>query len=129
MKYSFYCLLFLALGACTHSKKVTQPTPVSRIEETDSSQYRFGISFYSIGAGIDGVARQQMMDYIRQFEQKEGVTLTYEKYAWGKEGEQDYCFRLNELSPGKQEYFITQIKETLKKSTRVHYKEHSDCAR
>lgn len=129
MKHSLYCLLFLALGACTHSKKVAQTTPVSRIEATDSSKYRFGISFYSIGTGIDAAAKQQMMDYIRQFEQKEGVTLTYEKYAWGKEGEQDYCFRLHELSPVKQEYFITQMKEMLKKSTRVHYKEYSACAR
>lgn len=129
MKHSAYCLLFLTLGACTHSKKVAQTTPVSKIEETDSSKYRFGISFYSIGTGIDAAARQQMMDYIRQFEQREGVTLTYEKYAWGKEGEQDYCFRLNELTTAKQEYFISQMKETLKKSIRVHYKEHSDCAR
>ncbi len=129
MKHSVYCLLFLTLGACTHSKKVAQTIPVSRIEESDSSKYRFGISFYSIGTGIDGVARQQMLDYIHQYEQKEGLTLTFEKYAWGKEGEQDYCFKLTELNPAEQEYFIAQMKEKLKNTIRVHYKEHSACAR
>lgn len=62
MKHSIYCLLFLTLGAYSHSRKVAQTTPMSKIEETDSSKYRFGISFYSIGTGIDAAARQQMMD-------------------------------------------------------------------
>ncbi len=129
MRYLFYTLLFIGMASCTQSKKATQTATNTQTAEKDPSKYRFGISFYSIGTGTDGAARQQMMDYIHQFEQKEGVTLTYEKYAWGKEGEIDYCFKLKELTPKQQENFILQIKQKLNKSTRVHYKEYSDCAR
>ena len=55
------------------------------------------------------------------------MKLNYETTNWGREGEVDYCLKLAELDKKKQELFITEIKEILKNSALVRFKENTLC--
>ena len=125
-----YTLMLISFVACNTTKKVqTKSETKATATATNTNTYRFGVSFYSIGTGIDGAARDQMLEYIASFEQKNKLKLLMEKFAWGREGEVDYCFKLSELDKKKQDQFVTEIKKVLRKSTRIHYKENEDCVR
>lgn len=42
---------------------------------------------------------------------KHKKTIEYTTYNWGEEGEIDYCFLLNELTPKEQAIFIKKAKK------------------
>lgn len=123
----------VTLFACNSNKKVTNKTiPASTISTTENTittdpNYRFSVSFISIGAGIDKKAKQQYDQYIKEYEQKNKVKLNYETTNWGREGEIDYCFKITELDKQKQELFVIETKEILKISSLVRYKENTTC--
>ena len=70
-------------------------------EKVMESSYPVTVSFYSIGEGTDGSAITRFKEFILEFNTKESVLLAYETNPWGREGEVDYCFKLEELD-GKQ---------------------------
>jgi len=113
--------------ACNSTKKATAknltPSTSNNINAIDTL-YRFSVSFISIGAGTDKKARQDYDQYLTQYEQKNKIKLSYKITPWGREGEKDYCFKLNELNKKQQEVFIAETKEVLKNSTLVRYKEN-----
>lgn len=90
---------------------------------TKDSSYRFIVSFISIGSGIDRKAKTQYEQFLKDFELKNNLTISYEKKYWGREGEVNFCFMLNELKKEEQESFILQSKNLLINSTRVRFKE------
>ena len=53
----------------------------------------------------------------------QGNKFLYEKKYWGREGEVNFCFMLNELNKDNQEKFILESKNLLSNSTRVRFKE------
>ncbi len=124
--------------SCSCSKKQasvnkSDPTPVA-LEKTavvDSTsavdRYRFIVSFISIGAGTDFKAHQSYQNYISIYNKDRKDALIVEKTSWGREGEVDYCHKLNELSSEEQSKFISDIKVLLKESTLVRYKENASC--
>lgn len=97
------------------------------VQEENSDVYRFGISFYSIGAGIDVEAKKSYLKFLREFEEKNKVTIHYEIAPWGREGETDFCFKLNELDAKGQVKFIQESKENLKGVEHVHFTENEVC--
>jgi hypothetical protein len=116
------CLLFACHGAKTPAKKET-----AVVVEATENQYRFGVSFYSIGSGIDVKAKKLFLDFIRDFETGRGLRLSVEEVRWGREGEVDYCFRLAELTAPDQEKFIADIRSLLQPSKWVRFSENSPC--
>jgi hypothetical protein len=125
-------LLFavITLFGCNSSKKVTDQneiTPVTENTSTTDANYRFSVSFISIGAGTDKNAIQQFDAYIAEYQQKNKLKLSFEITKWGREGEIDYCLKLSELDKKKQELFITKTKEILQSSSLVRYKENATC--
>ncbi|MGV3630109.1 MAG: hypothetical protein ACO1O6_02835 [Bacteroidota bacterium] len=124
MKKYLFILFLLPLAACHHSKKL-HDQPVSN--EQAAGNMRFIVSFHSIGSGINREALKLFDAFIPGFEEKNKVKLTIQKTRWGKEGEIDYCFKLDELKPKLQEAFISETKELLKDSKWVLYKENSPC--
>lgn len=118
-------LIIVVLSACSSSKKATaEPTATT---ETATKNYRFSVSFISIGSGTDEKAKQQFDQFVTDFGTKNKVKVSYETAHWGREGEYDCCFKLSELDKKQQETFITETKEALKSSTLVRYKENSTC--
>ena len=130
MKNLIFLVAISTLVACNSNKKVTDTkttTSTAQTTVTTDTNYRFGVSFISIGAGTDKKAKQQYEQYIAEYEQKNKVKLNYETTNWGREGEVDYCFKLEELDEKKQELFIIETKEILKSSSLVRYKENMTC--
>lgn len=132
-------LAALVLFGCSSSKHTENTSGTSTRGDTAASLspamplllpdsiYRFTVSFISIGSGIDHQAREEFMGFIKQFGEQNSVTIRTEKSSWGREGESDYCMKLAELSSDLQEQFITQVKDILKNSKRVRYRENSTC--
>jgi hypothetical protein len=50
-----------------------------------------------------------------------------DKATWGKEGEIDYCIKLNNLSTELQEQFIRSTKDKTKDSKLVRLYENTEC--
>jgi hypothetical protein len=117
--------LLLAI-ACNSTKKTTESNTAKSIVLPDSI-YRFNVSFISIGSGTDSKAKQQFNDFITQFNNNNKVTITPEIVSWGREGETDYCLKLNDLNIELQNKFIADTKELLKNSKLIRYKENTVC--
>lgn len=98
-------------------------TEAAETSASKDSSYRFVVSFISIGSGIDKKAKSQYEQFLKDFELKNNVTISYEKKYWGREGEINFCFMLNELKNEEQESFILQSKNLLANSTLVRFQE------
>src|SRR5688572_16103050 len=102
--------LMLSILSCKNKDKVqkeetTQTTPVEQkpvdpqslpsedVQVPVEEKYRFLVSFYSIGQGIDGDVQQKFLDWVNGYAKK----VVFEEAHWGREGEVDYCFKLTEL--------------------------------
>jgi len=123
-------LLVIILGiffSCKGKKSVTQIQHNQNNHQTSDSLYRFNISFISIGSGIDGNARKELLNFIKNFEAKRSLNIEMEIAKWGREGEIDYCLKLSQLNPDEQVEFILAVKELLKKSKLVRYAENTKC--
>lgn len=131
------CLLVLAVPSCKTQKGTQKtvtvenpppPPPPPPKDDGDSPKgepmtYRFTVSFYSIGTGIDAEHHTKFQEYLNNFK----PVLLYDKAGWGREGEVDYCFFLRELKPKEQETFVGDVKKLLEKCDRVHFEEFKPC--
>jgi len=133
MKITVVLILFLfGFVACNTSKKTTETksqNQVSQKKPLPDSLYRFTVSFISIGSGTDKNAKQQFIQFIQQFNEKNNVKVNAEIANWGREGETDYCLKLSELNKQQQNQFLTETKEVLKNSALVRYEENCICRR
>lgn len=136
-KVILFSMLLIAVVACKSRKKVAVNTPAEQptsqttqtpqVSALPDSMYRFTVSFISVGAGTDRKAKEKFNQFILQFNEKNNVKINVEIAGWGREGETDYCLKLNELNKQQQDQFITETKELLKSSTLVRYTENSMC--
>lgn len=120
----------IVLFSCNNTKKASgNSTPIASTQniETVDTNYRFSVSFISIGAGIDKKAKSDYDQYLVQYEQVNKIKLSYEFTRWGREGEVDYCFKLSELDQKQKPLFIRETKDILKKSPLVRYIENEPC--
>ncbi len=125
-----FLILISSLIACSSFKKTDEHTGESHLQAQTAIQdslYRFTVSFISIGSGIDHKAHEEFIAFIKLFDTQNSVTILTEKSSWGREGESDYCMKLQELTLEQQEQFITATKDILKNSKRVRYRENSIC--
>jgi hypothetical protein len=101
--------------------------PKTTTSELDSTLYSLVVSFYSIGEGIDFKVAKEYNQMLSAYTTKEGILLNFDKVSWGREGETDFCIRLNGLSKKEKEIFIKKSQEILKKTKLVHTKENASC--
>ena len=90
-------------------------------------KYRLIVVFFSIGSGTDNKAMTTFEDFISAYAGKAGKNIDYERTPWGREGETDYCLRLNELDAKGQADFVKQTTESLKSAKWVHIYENQAC--
>jgi len=131
MKKLILIILPLAvIISCHNTKKSTVNKTKNNVSQNailSDSIYRFTVSFISIGSGTDKDAKNQFSQFIQQFNEKNNIKINTEITNWGREGETDYCLKLNELNEQQQIQFISETKEILKNSTLVRYYENSIC--
>ena len=101
----------------------TKETTTSTQKNDSVGNYRFIVSFFSPGNGIDHKMKREYEGFISSYKKQ----ITYEQARWGKEGEVDFCFELKELSENEQKEFVKKSKELLSKSSRIHIYENAPC--
>jgi hypothetical protein len=102
---------------------VVNTDTVAPKEET----YRLVILFYSPGSGTDYKAINAYEDSIGSYSARLGRNIDYEKTAWGREGETDFCLKLSELNADEQKEFIRMTHEYLKNAKHVNIYENQPC--
>lgn len=89
--------------------------------------YRLYVSFFSRASGIDHKVKESFDEFIVKYESDNNLKIEYEVVKWGREGEIDYCFQLNNLSKKQQGKFITETRKILETSKLVHIRENAEC--
>ena len=124
---------FLVLSACKSSSQAraggetgvaAQEEPSSQVPLVQSwtrdqaangpERFRLVVSLISIGEGTDPEGMRLIERYVEDFGKLSGKSLSYVLIPWGREGEVDCCFALNELTPALQAQFIEGLKERIK---------------
>ena len=81
MKNLIFIISVLILFACNSSKKVSSSNLTASTNQNTiiiDTNYRFIVSFISIGSGTDKKAKQQYSQFLSEYEQKNKVKLNYE---------------------------------------------------
>lgn len=139
-------VLVVAVTSCRNKKEVVQVTTVTvpasettmiapvtkpvKTGEADTTakveNYRFIVSFYSIGEGVDAFSHRKFIAYLLDYKRKNKAVYA-EEAPWGREGEVDYCMKLIELNAVEQADFIKNLKTELVEARWVHYYENKPC--
>jgi hypothetical protein len=121
--------------ACHSSKKASSIT-ITEVEESKQAQQtemppasmekniRLLVTFASIGAGIDPNGKTMLDEYINSFKEKSGKLVKYGTLAWGREGEYDCEFSLNELNLNEQTDFLKGLKKLFEGNQLIQIEEN-----
>lgn len=124
------------------SATVTQPTTTGAPASTEAAHeevmmtdqdkqsdniYRLIVSFISIGEGTDRNGKAKLDAVLESWKQKTGKLITYEPISWGREGETDFCFKINELSAQEQELFAADMKKAFDGNQLIQITENQPC--
>ena len=121
--------------ACHSSKKATSST-INEVEDSKQAEQkemsptstekniRLVVTFASIGAGIDEKGKTMLDGYINSFKEKSGKLVKYGTLAWGREGEYDCEFSLNELNLNEQTDFVKGLKKLFEGNQLIQIEEN-----
>jgi hypothetical protein len=87
--------------------------------------HRLVVSFISIGEGTFAKGKEQLNQYIESAQLKYKIYLNHVSKGWGREGESDVIFSLNELTPEQQSDFINGLRELFKGNQLILIEENS----
>lgn len=124
--------------SCNPSKKASEPVITESSAESkdevempregspaqNEKTVRLVVTFASIGAGIDPNGKTMLDGYINSFKEKTGKLVKYGTLAWGREGEYDCEFTLNELNLNEQNNFIIGIRKVFAGNQLVQIEEN-----
>jgi len=149
MKFSIIIFMSsLLVCACNNSKKVTNEkneeennhkdkvinssdehpeADSSNTSPSDSSD--LVITFSSRGEGINGNAVETLNSFIDEFESQYDVSIEFNINNWGREGEKDYCFNLENLNSKIKGSFIAESKGLLEEKNLVTITENRICSK
>src|SRR5687768_4847376 len=96
------------------AKKQTQTDTLTKVKSKDT--HRLVVLFYSIGSGVETEAINAYEDSIGAYSLEIGKSIDYKRKSWGREGETDVVFTLNELTPVQQQEFVARTKRILSKA-------------
>jgi hypothetical protein len=121
--------------ACHSSKKASSST-INEVEDSKQAEQkemsptstekniRLVVTFASIGAGIDEKGKTMLDGYINSFKEKSGKLVKYGTLAWGREGEYDCEFSLNELNLNEQADFVKGLKKLFEGNQLIQIEEN-----
>ncbi len=98
----------------TITTQTTASSTTNKMQGDTVSVCRLAVSFISFGAGTDAEARPMLDKYVQQFMDATTKRIVYDAIPWGREGEMDMCFTLDNLSPEEQTRFINGVRDTFK---------------
>ncbi|MDQ3109576.1 MAG: hypothetical protein M3R17_06740 [Bacteroidota bacterium] len=98
-------------------------TVVAPAADTAQNIYRLTISFISKGEGIDYKTQESFEKWLKEQPKHPAYEVTH----WGREGETNYCLKLNELSTREQEIFVRDVRTQLTDKSLVFVSEYAMC--
>ncbi|MES2838289.1 MAG: hypothetical protein V4667_12240 [Bacteroidota bacterium] len=104
--YSTLILCLLSVSAFSQSRKDKKKAKVIT---------KYSLSFVSKGEGYDAVAKQEVGKFIKEYEIKKDVILRYFEIPWGREGEFDLCFNLDNMSKSIRKDFVNKMNKFIEK--------------
>lgn len=87
--------------------------------------FRLMVTFISIGAGTDPDGKVLLDNYIAQYKIRTGKSPAYIMIPWGREGEVDCCFNMNELTASEQVDFIKDLRNSMKSRELIQITENA----
>lgn len=119
-------LCTIVITSCGQFNK-SKPIEPMQSDVIQSDISRLIVSFYSKGSGIDSKSKDLYLNYLDSIAKQDGLKLNYTAISWGKEGEVNFCFMLNEYNSEKQIDFINDSKLILKEGRNIHFYENQPC--
>lgn len=116
-----WIFFLISVSSCNAQKPSITPTE----QTTTAPAFRLIVSFISIGAGTDRKAFTLFENHMNQLANENKHAKQYEVAPWGREGEVDYCFKLEHLNAQQQKAFIDELKSLLRDHPLVLFKEHA----
>lgn len=137
LKIIGFVVLAISLNACKSSKNSSDDANKSETEIVESTPsnptrplvsmevwtreqamagpdtFRLVVSFISIGAGTDPEAKAILEAYVYDYKLKNNKVVSYYMIPWGREGEVDCCFPLDELNASEQNNFIDGLNKVI----------------
>lgn len=104
--YSILMLCLLSISAFSQSKHDKKKAKVIT---------KYSLSFISKGEGYDAVAKQEISKFIKDYELKKDVVLRYFEIPWGREGEFDMCFNLDNMGKSVRKDFVNKMNKFIEK--------------
>jgi hypothetical protein len=98
-------------------------TVVAPAVDTGKTVYRLTISFISKGEGIDYKTQESFENWLKEQPKRPSYEVTH----WGREGETNYCLKLNELSTREQGIFVRDVRTQLTDKPLVFVSEYAAC--
>jgi hypothetical protein len=134
-------IVFITLAAffsCKNSKQTTQTslssattnstmTNIEPTKELPDSLYRVVVSFISIGEGTDAKAKEELDALTGNYKTKNGAPIEREEFRWGREGEVDYCYKMQGYSKKEKDNFVNLLREKFAGNKLVQIEENTIC--
>lgn len=98
-------------------------TVVAPSADSGQAIYRLTVSFISKGAGIDYKTQESFEKWLKEQPKHPAYEVTH----WGREGETNYCLKLNELSTREQGIFVRDVRTQLTDKELVFVSENAVC--
>lgn len=102
---------------------VDAPATTTVAADTGEVIYRLTVSFISKGEGIDYKTQEAFENWLKDYPKHPAYEVTH----WGREGEMNYCLKLNELSTREQEIFVRDVRTQLTDKPLVFVTEYAKC--
>ncbi|MBI1315835.1 hypothetical protein GC167_03125 [bacterium] len=123
-----FLVTLLTLGGCK-SKKAAESTEGAKGIEAPVKKPvdRWVVTFHSEGSGPDNSAMRLLEAKMVEWNQQYRWELNPERIGWGKEGEIDYCFPLDQFRDFAAQRLDALFKETFGDNRKVHWSVYPDC--
>src|ERR1041385_9101480 len=102
---------------------VDAPTTTTVAADSVQDIYRVTIAFISKEIGIDSKTQESFENWLKDYPKHPAYEVTH----WGREGEMNYCLKLNELSTREQEIFVRDVRTQLTDKELVFVTEYAKC--
>ncbi len=86
------------------------------------SVYRLVVSFYILGAGVNRKSKHELESFLKQYN-----NVKPEVFRWGREGEVDYCFMLDEMTLTQQADFVNKVCNLFCETDLINIFENKEC--
>jgi len=120
-------MVTLGFTGCKSKKSVEKPDQGAVEAPVKKSIERWVVTFDSEGSGPDNQAIRLLERKMVEWQETYRWELFPERIAWGKEGEMDYCFPINQFSDFAPQRLDALFKETFGDNPRVHWAKVPDC--